>query len=158
VSGEARAGELLGVLGPSGSGKSSLLALLASQKALLPPGCASSGSVTVGYDGVDTGSEGAGDASSQQRVATVGFVQQHDCLMPTLTVAESVLLAIMLRKKVVGRAVEDASALVAALLRELAITGAPRRPPRPDPAVFRDCPPAVPVHLPRLSSSKFRRI
>jgi hypothetical protein len=58
------------------------------------------------------------------RETTLGFVQQHDCLMPTLTVTETILFGMMFREHVKSRDTEDAAATVAALLSELGLQSA----------------------------------
>jgi ABC-type multidrug transport system ATPase subunit len=59
--------------------------------------------------------------------AALGFVQQHDCLMPTLTVTETVLLGMMFRKFVRGKQVEQAGSFVHALLGDLGLLGTQHR-------------------------------
>ena len=56
--------------------------------------------------------------------AELGFVQQHDCLLPTLTVTETVLLGMMFREHVKGKQVEQAGKFVHALLSDLGLLGA----------------------------------
>lgn len=73
------AGELLAVVGPSGSGKSSLLAVAAT---LLRP---DSGSVVV--DGVDTGGLSAAQRA-RLRLEKIGIVFQQPNLLGSLTAAE----------------------------------------------------------------------
>ena len=55
--------------------------------------------------------------------AELGFVQQHDCLLPTLTVTETVLLGMMFREHVRGKQVEQAGKFVHALLSDLGLLG-----------------------------------
>lgn len=57
--------------------------------------------------------------------AELGFVQQHDCLMPTLTVTETVLLGMMFREHIKGKQVEQAGKFVYALLQDLGLSSAP---------------------------------
>jgi ABC-type lipoprotein export system ATPase subunit len=57
--------------------------------------------------------------------AELGFVQQHDCLLPTLTVTETVLLGMMFREHVKGKQVEQAGNFVFALLKDLGLLGVP---------------------------------
>lgn len=57
--------------------------------------------------------------------AELGFVQQHDCLLPTLTVTETVLLGMMFREHVKGKQVEEAGKFVYALLKDLGLLGMP---------------------------------
>ena len=76
-------GELVAVLGPSGSGKSSLLAVAG---LLLRP---SSGRVTInGTDVTDL----ADRRRAEQRADSIGFVFQAANLVPSLTVREQLLL------------------------------------------------------------------
>jgi putative ABC transport system ATP-binding protein len=81
------AGELVAVVGPSGSGKSTLGAIVAG---LDRP---SSGSVVVGGVRVDSLKE---DALAAWRSGNVGVVFQDFHLLPTLTAAENVQLALQL--------------------------------------------------------------
>jgi lipoprotein-releasing system ATP-binding protein len=76
-------GDAAAVMGPSGSGKSSLLYILG---ALEPP---SSGTVTL--DGRDPFQLDA-DALAAFRNRSIGFVFQDHCLLPQCTVIENVLL------------------------------------------------------------------
>jgi putative ABC transport system ATP-binding protein len=78
-----RAGEFLAVIGPSGSGKSSLLAVAG---ALTRP---STGTVRVA--GTDLGPLGPG-ALTRLRRDHIGYVFQSANLMPSLTVREQLLL------------------------------------------------------------------
>ncbi|GAA3377389.1 ABC transporter ATP-binding protein [Streptomyces sannanensis] len=73
------AGNLTAVVGPSGSGKSSLLAVAAT---LVTP---DSGRVVV--DGVDVGRLGSGDKAALRR-DRIGIVFQQANLLPSLTAAE----------------------------------------------------------------------
>lgn len=77
-------GEFLGILGPSGSGKSSLLYLMSGMK--LP----TSGSVS--FEGRDLAKLGDTDRS-KVRLDDFGFVFQHPFLVGYLTAYENVLLA-----------------------------------------------------------------
>jgi lipoprotein-releasing system ATP-binding protein len=83
VSLSLRRGEAAAIMGPSGSGKSSLLYILGG---LEPP---SSGSVRVGGQNPY---ELAPDAMAGFRNRTVGFVFQDHCLLPQCTVLENVLV------------------------------------------------------------------
>lgn len=136
------------------AGKSSLLAILSQQPQLLPKKAAPRGRVGVTWadDIVDahavtpeaskdslpnphptpmTGFDimqlapTAAVAGSKGRKATLGFVQQHDCLMPTLTVTETVLLGMMFREYVKGKEIDDAGTFVYALLKDLGLLGSP---------------------------------
>ena len=78
-----QAGEFLGILGPSGSGKSSLLYLLSGLKT------PSHGRVTV--DGRDLASMGD-EARSRLRLREFGFVFQQPYLLGYLTAQENVLV------------------------------------------------------------------
>jgi lipoprotein-releasing system ATP-binding protein len=77
------AGDAAAVMGPSGSGKSSLLYILGG---LEPP---TSGTVRVGDEDVYAL---APDALARFRNARVGFVFQDHCLLPQCTVLENVLV------------------------------------------------------------------
>lgn len=134
------------------AGKSSLLAILSQQPQLLPKKAAPRGRVGVTWadDIVPTQAvtpEASKDSmpgahptpmtgfdimqlapaaphNGKLRKATLGFVQQHDCLMPTLTVTETVLLGMMFREYVKGKEIEDAGTFVYALLSDLGLLGA----------------------------------
>ncbi len=80
---EVRAGEFLGILGPSGSGKSSLLYLLSGLKT------PSRGRVTV--DGRDLAAMGD-EARSRLRLREFGFVFQQPYLLGYLSALENVLV------------------------------------------------------------------
>ncbi|WP_313410185.1 ABC transporter ATP-binding protein [Aeromicrobium sp.] len=84
VSLTVRAGEFVAIVGPSGSGKSSLLAVAG---ALSNP---DSGSVRV--HGTDLGTLSKG-AAARFRLTTIGFVFQAGNLLPALTAADQVRLA-----------------------------------------------------------------
>lgn len=84
VSLTVRPGELVAVVGPSGSGKSSLLAVAG---ALSQP---DSGSVRVHGTDLATLSKGA---AARFRLATIGFVFQAGNLLPALSAADQVRLA-----------------------------------------------------------------
>ena len=71
--GHVRHGELLGIVGSSGSGKTSLLNLLAFR---LEPTCAAAGRVS--FDGREVKNRGA-----MKRLSS--FVSQADCFHPNLT-------------------------------------------------------------------------
>lgn len=66
---------------------------------------------------------GAADATPLHR-ASLGFVQQHDVLMPTLTVTETILFGMMFREHVRSRDTKEAAATVASLLADLGLQGA----------------------------------
>ena len=83
VSFELAAGEAAAIMGPSGSGKSSLLYALGG---LEPP---TSG--TVRFDGSDPYVLGA-PALAEFRNTTIGFVFQDHCLLPQCSVLENVLV------------------------------------------------------------------
>jgi lipoprotein-releasing system ATP-binding protein len=83
VSFALRAGEAAAVMGPSGSGKSSLLYILGGLEA------PTSGTVRVGEQNPY---ELAPDQLAAFRNRTVGFVFQDHCLLPQCTVLENVLV------------------------------------------------------------------
>lgn len=85
VSFELRRGEAVAVTGPSGSGKSSLLAILGG---FMPP---SSGVCNV--DGHSLGAMQAADLA-RYRAETLGFVFQQFCLLPHLSLTENVMLGV----------------------------------------------------------------
>ncbi|MDA3645428.1 ABC transporter ATP-binding protein [Saccharopolyspora indica] len=104
VSLEVAAGQLVAVVGPSGSGKSSLLAVAAT---LLRP---DSGRVLVG--GVDTGDLSAAQRA-RLRLDKVGIVFQQPNLLPSLTAAEQLLAAHHMRGGSVRRQRRAAAELLA---------------------------------------------
>lgn len=81
---DVRENEFLGILGPSGSGKSSLLYLLSGLK--IP----TSGQIL--YDGSDL-STLSDDARSRLRITQFGFVFQQPYLLGYLTALENVLVS-----------------------------------------------------------------
>jgi putative ABC transport system ATP-binding protein len=83
VSLDVAAGEVVGVLGPSGSGKSSLLAVAG---LLLRP---TSGRVLIGDADV---TELPDNDRAQRRADSIGFVFQSSNLVPSLTVRDQLLL------------------------------------------------------------------
>lgn len=102
------AGTSLAIVGPSGSGKSSLLHVVGG---LLPP---SSGSAR--FDGQDLGALDA-DARARLRNTQVGFVFQQHHLLPQCTALENVLLPTLAGAAATSRAdaAERASSLLAAV-------------------------------------------
>ncbi len=84
VSIDVRENEFLGILGPSGSGKSSLLYLLSGLK--IP----TSGQIL--FDGADL-SEMSDDERSRLRIREFGFVFQQPYLLGYLTALENVLVS-----------------------------------------------------------------
>jgi putative ABC transport system ATP-binding protein len=108
---ELMPGELTLLMGPSGSGKTTLLSILG---CILTP---SAGSLTIaGHSTAGLNPEGLANL----RRAHVGFVFQSYNLVPTLTAAENVMLALDLR----GVALADAPTLAA---RALAAVGLSHR-------------------------------
>jgi lipoprotein-releasing system ATP-binding protein len=103
-----RAGEIVGLIGPSGSGKSSLLhaaGLLESPDA---------GFIRVG--GVDCG--GMSEAErTRTRLSGIGFVYQFHHLLPEFTALENVALP----QRIAGRPNADARARAASLLTALGL-------------------------------------
>jgi putative ABC transport system ATP-binding protein len=92
---EVNAGDFVAIVGPSGSGKTTLLSLL---------GCMdtpSSGTLRIAGQEVQGLSE---RARTQYRREQIGFVFQNFSLLPTLTVAENVLLpALFARRRAASR-------------------------------------------------------
>lgn len=107
VSGSARVGELMGILGPSGGGKTSLLSVLSGRSMDLGRGVRVSGMITL--DGVPVDKPAAA-----RRIA---YCAQDALLLPTLTVEETVRYSALLRlpphtsapevSEVVERAIEE---------------------------------------------------
>lgn len=77
-------GELLAIVGPSGSGKSSLLAIAG--------GLASPDSGTIRVHGTDLGTLSRG-ATTRFRLKNIGFVFQSGNLLPALTATDQLRLA-----------------------------------------------------------------
>lgn len=102
VSLQVRAGELVSVMGPSGSGKSSLLAIAGGLER------ATAGTVHVG--GIDLGTASAAEVAAVRR-RRVGYVFQDYNLIPALTAAENVGLPLELDG--VARAAARRAALAA---------------------------------------------
>ncbi|CAM5366275.1 ABC transporter ATP-binding protein [Streptomyces abikoensis] len=117
VSLDVAPGELVAVAGPSGSGKSSLLAVAAT---LL---CPDAGRVTVA--GRDTGPMGA-RARTALRRERIGIVFQQANLLPSLT-AEEQLLAVEHLRGARGGALRAARARAAELLESVGLDAAKRR-------------------------------
>lgn len=84
VSLEVQPGEFLGILGPSGSGKSSLLYLLCGLKTPTEG--------QVSWNGEDLASL-SDDARAKIRLKDFGFVFQHPYLLGYLSVLENILIA-----------------------------------------------------------------
>lgn len=103
VSLEVAAGELVAVTGPSGSGKSSLLAVAGS---LITP---DSGRVVV--DGLDAGALGP-RARDRLRLTSIGFVFQQANLLASLTALEQLMLVAHLRNTDRSEARTEATALL----------------------------------------------
>lgn len=86
VSGTARSGELLGVLGPSGGGKTSLLSLLSGSSIDMGRGAVVRGSITVDDVMLNT--------AKARRIA---YCPQQLSLLPTMTVEECIRYSALLR-------------------------------------------------------------
>jgi ABC-type multidrug transport system ATPase subunit len=82
INGRVEPGQLLGILGPSGAGKTTLIEILA----------------TKSKTGFTSGSvRFPGDPSRESRTPRIGFVPQQDVLPAMLTVSEALLFAARLR-------------------------------------------------------------
>lgn len=99
-------GEVVGVLGPSGSGKSSLLAVAG---LLLRP---TAGRVVIGGIDVTDLSEGE---RAERRADSIGFVFQGSNLVPSLTVRDQLVLIEHLRRGRPRLAEQRADTLLAAV-------------------------------------------
>ncbi|KUM38058.1 ABC transporter ATP-binding protein [Arthrobacter sp. EPSL27] len=97
------AGEFLSLVGPSGSGKSSLLAVAAT---LVSP---TAGRVLVG--GVDAGELSEADRTALRR-DRIGIVFQQPNLLPSLTALEQLVIGDHLRGKPAGPAARRAAGLL----------------------------------------------
>jgi len=93
------AGEMVAVVGPSGTGKSTLLHLLA---ALDTP---SSGTVYFAGDSLQSLDE---SKLAAYRTSKVGFVWQRHHLMPDFTAAENVAMPLLVRGVPKGEAIQNA--------------------------------------------------
>jgi ABC-type multidrug transport system fused ATPase/permease subunit len=83
VSCDIQPGELLAVMGPSGAGKSTFLDWLAGRKTT------GFGKANLKYNGTTP--------TFEQRSTCEAYVMQHDVMIPTLTVSETLRVACMLR-------------------------------------------------------------
>jgi ABC-type multidrug transport system ATPase subunit/ABC-type multidrug transport system permease subunit len=110
VSGVARMGELVGVLGPSGGGKTSLLSVLAGSVEDSGRNAIITGSVTL--DGRPL------DASLARRVA---YCAQDCTLLPTLSVEECVRYSALLRLPR-GTSAPEVATVVSNVITELGLT------------------------------------
>lgn len=108
---EARAGEMTAVIGPSGSGKSSLLAVAAT---LIRP---DSGSVTLGDLAL---TELTRAQASRVRLRHLGIVFQQPNLLPSLTALEQVQVV----GHVMGRRPADTRRVAVELLVSVGLDGA----------------------------------
>jgi len=96
-------GEFLSLVGPSGSGKSSLLAVAAT---LVRP---TAGLVVI--DGIDAGGLSEADRTSLRR-DRIGIIFQQPNLLPSLTALEQLVIGDHLRGKPAGAAATRAAALL----------------------------------------------
>ena len=110
AAGEARMGELVGVLGPSGCGKTTMLSILAGSVSSLSASSRVTGHITL------DGEKRRGWASR-----LVAYVPQFDFLLPTLTVAETLRYSALLRLPA-STPPADIAARVAATIEELGLT------------------------------------
>jgi len=102
-------GELTLLMGPSGSGKTTLLSILG---CILTP---NAGTLRIGdHETAGLDAEGLADLRRKH----VGFVFQSYNLVPTLTAAENVMLALDLR----GASLSEAPALAAEALRQVGLS------------------------------------
>lgn len=106
VSGQVASGQLMAILGGSGAGKSTCLELIGCKKNTFNN---LSGSVMI--DGVPVG--------KKEMRFLAGWVDQEDCLMPTLTVRETLMLSALLRG---GARVEDAGKRVDRVIDDLGLS------------------------------------
>lgn len=86
VSGTARSGELLGVMGPSGGGKTSLLSLLSGSAIDMGRGAVVKGSITLD-----------GHPLSTAKARRIAYCPQQLSLLPTMTVEECIRYSALLR-------------------------------------------------------------
>ncbi len=110
------AGEIVSLVGPSGSGKSSLLAVAAT---LVKP---TSGLVTI--DGVDA-TELSDAARTTLRRDKVGIIFQQPNLLASLTAAEQLIIGDHLR----GKSLRAAAARAAELLEIVGLAGSAKKRP-----------------------------
>lgn len=110
-------GELLAVVGPSGSGKSSLLAVCGGLRS------PTSGSIHVGGTEITALSR---EALTRVRRDSIGFVFQQSNLLPALTVLDQLLLTVHLRGTTPGAADRDRAMV---LLQKVGMESRSRRRP-----------------------------
>lgn len=89
ISGEAKAGCVTAIMGPTGCGKTSLLNVLAGRVQQVPGGELSG---NIYYNGKDI-NQNRESLSHEESVGKVAFVTQDDVLFPFFTVKETLLLA-----------------------------------------------------------------
>eukprot|EP00884_Botryococcus_braunii_P012056 jgi/Botrbrau1/20851/Bobra.0156s0075.2 len=109
ASGEARMGELVGILGPSGCGKTTMLSILAGSVSSLSSTSKIYGEILL---------DGHQRKSWVSRI--VAYVPQFDFLLPTLTVAETLRYSALLRLPKTANH-RDVEARVARVLQELGL-------------------------------------
>src|SRR5450631_3066484 len=97
---DANFGEILYVVGPSGSGKITMLSMISG---ILRP---NDGSVTI--EGIDIWGLG-NDALAEFRLHKIGFVFQDFHLFPRLTTAENVAIPLILQKRSWDEAIKEAA-------------------------------------------------
>ncbi len=105
-------GEAAAIMGPSGSGKSSLLYILG---ALEPP---SSGTVTLGGRNPFTLDRAA---LAAYRNSDIGFVFQDHCLLPQCSVLENILVPTLVAPRADGAAQDDPIALARSLVERVGL-------------------------------------
>ncbi|MDA8235845.1 MAG: ABC transporter ATP-binding protein [Clostridia bacterium] len=100
---ELAAGDFIAIMGPSGSGKSTMLNIM---------GCLdqpTSGTITLGGEEINTL---PGHQLPEVRRRYIGYVFQHNNLIPTLTAAENVMLPLKYNRQFQGNKASLANTLL----------------------------------------------